>query len=97
MRRSLVQQRAMGQTLTWTRDGSHVLFGQSGQYATPDFGVNYMMRVPAIGGVPEATGLQLRGRYVSLDPTGTRIVFESRHAFDPELWVIDQLVAPGSR
>jgi hypothetical protein len=85
------------QTLTWTRDGRHVLFGESGEFATPEFGVNRVMRIAASGGSPTFTGLGLPSintGYLDFDPAGRRLAFNSREVFAPELWVLEPVTKP---
>lgn len=88
----LIQQVVWAQTLTWTRDGRHVLFGESGEFASPEFGVNRVMRIAAGGGSPAFTGLALPSintGSLDFDPTGRQLVFNSRESFAPELWVLE--------
>jgi Tol biopolymer transport system component len=85
----LVQQARWAQTLAWTRDGRHILYGQSGQFGSPAFGMNYVTRIAAQGGTPEPTGLTLSNASVDIDPSGTRVVYSSTTRFDPEVWVME--------
>jgi sugar lactone lactonase YvrE len=85
----LVQQASWAQTLAWTGDGGHVLFGQSGPFGTPAFGMNHVTRIAAQGGTPEPTGLTLSNATVDIDRSGTRVAYSTTTRFAPELWVME--------
>src|SRR5262249_16711986 len=68
--------RGMGQILgvTWSRDGRYVLFARLKPDNTDTWQI---MRVPASGGAPAFTGLEVTGlRLFDLSPDGSRIAFD---------------------
>jgi Tol biopolymer transport system component len=88
----LIQQAAWGETLTWTKDGKAILFGESGEFSTPDFGINHIMRIPAEGGMPEPTGLQGTSEgtlNLDLNVDGSKAIFNNLETPLSDLWRID--------
>jgi hypothetical protein len=62
--------------LTWTTDNSAIIYAKS-LYGVPAGEVNRIMRVPADGGTPTFTGLEVRGMtFFDLNPDGTRLAFD---------------------
>jgi Tol biopolymer transport system component len=75
----------------WTPDGRAILFGawESGKTRK-----TRIMRIPAEGGEPEFTGVELPAgaRDLTLSPDGTRLAFSLRIAAD-ELWALDNVAS----
>lgn len=80
---------ATGQgNLAWTADGRGILFDQ------PHDDKFRILRLPAEGGAPEFTGVELPSRIQNLDvsPDGSRIAFSSARTVD-ELWTLDNVLS----
>jgi Tol biopolymer transport system component len=84
-----------GEMLAWTPDGRSILFAQAGQFATAAYGVAYIMRIPAVGGKPEPTGLELKGSWaqISLSPDGSRIAYNTHDDGVRQLWRLDNVLS----
>ncbi len=84
-----------GEILAWMPDGRSILFAQAGQFATPAYGVAYVMRIPATGGRPEPTGLELKGPWpqISLNRDGSRIAFNTHDDGVRQLWRLDNVLS----
>ena len=77
--------------LAWSKDSRTILFVQLIPVSQDNWRI---MRIPAGGGTPEYTGIEVAGQVLSMDqsPDGSRIAFTtSKH--NQELWTLDNVLA----
>jgi Tol biopolymer transport system component len=77
--------------LAWSKDSRAILFVQPSPVSQDNWRI---MRIPAEGGAPEFTGVEVAGQVLSMDqsPDGSRIAFTtSKH--NQELWALDNVLA----
>jgi dipeptidyl aminopeptidase/acylaminoacyl peptidase len=74
--------------LEWTRDGGALLFEARNENGWK------LMRVPVNGGTPEFTGIEAKGRLLSVDlsPDGSQLVYGHEKNIN-ELWALDNVLA----
>ena len=78
----------VGGLVTWTKDGRAILSTRRQN------GKIQVIRIPADGGEPESTGIEVTGnlQYMDVSPDGSRLVFSSMKTI-LELWAADNILA----
>jgi hypothetical protein len=78
-------------SILWTTGGKAIQFKALGKTADSW----QIMRLPADGGNPEFTGLEVNGLlWFDLNPDGSRMAFSHREPIASELWVLDNVPSP---
>ena len=89
--REIYQTAAKMTGVAWTRDGTGVLFAEKGLEVP---GTPWrVMRVPAMGGHPDPTGLEVDSPIrvlLSLNADGTRLATSSQKSIG-EIWALDNV------